>query len=55
MSRNALLFHPRAQGYALIEYETYKEAKEAKINLNGASLLGQQLKVDWGFTKNPLR
>jgi RNA-binding protein 8A len=44
-----------AQGYALVEYENFKEASAAKLALDGTELLGATIKVDWAFMKRPRR
>jgi|SanBayMetagenome_1026888.scaffolds.fasta_scaffold178386_1 RNA-binding protein 8A len=41
------------KGYAFIEYESAKEAKKAIERMNGKMLLGQEIKVDWAFKKQP--
>ncbi|KAL5060908.1 hypothetical protein RYX36_032512 [Vicia faba] len=42
------------KGYALIEYEGAKEARNAIENLNGSQLFTQTIYVDWAFSSVPI-
>ncbi|KAL3316490.1 RNA-binding protein 8A [Cichlidogyrus casuarinus] len=39
------------KGYALVEYENFKEAQNALKEIDGAELNGEQLKVNWAFVQ----
>ena len=39
------------KGYCLIEYESYKEAKQAIERMNGVDFRGETLGVSWAFSK----
>ncbi len=43
------------KGYALIEYATEKEAREAIKNLDGTELLTQNIHVTWAFARGAAR
>ena len=42
------------KGYALVEFEAFKEAEQAKNALDGGDLLGQTIEVGWAFKKGDL-
>lgn len=43
------------KGYALIEYETKKEAQAAIDGMNGTEMLDQTLGVSFAFSKGPIK
>mmetsp|Transcript_8593 Transcript_8593/g.25826 ORF Transcript_8593/g.25826 Transcript_8593/m.25826 type:complete len:160 (+) Transcript_8593:316-795(+) len=42
------------RGYALVEFETYSEAKQAIERMNGADFHGNTLNVSWAFSRGPV-
>eukprot|EP01012_Entosiphon_sulcatum_P036930 TRINITY_DN4718_c0_g1_i1.p1 TRINITY_DN4718_c0_g1~~TRINITY_DN4718_c0_g1_i1.p1 ORF type:complete len:156 (+),score=29.52 TRINITY_DN4718_c0_g1_i1:39-506(+) len=42
------------KGYALIEYRTMKEARDAIEALNGSDFMDKKIQVDWAFLKGAI-
>ena len=43
------------KGYALVEYATQTEAQGAIDTMDGETLMGAAIKVDWAFDRGPSR
>ena len=43
------------KGYALVEYASQKEAQGAIDEMNGATIMGQEVSVSWAFQNGPSR
>lgn len=43
-----------AKGYAMVQYDSFEEAKTAIERMNGQKLLGKPIEVDFAF-KKPMR
>ena len=43
------------KGYALVEYESQKDAQGAIDNMDGAMLMGAKVQVNWAFSRGPMR
>jgi RNA-binding protein 8A len=41
------------KGFALLEYQSYDESKQAIDNLNGIKILGSTISCDYAFVKKP--
>ena len=42
------------KGYALLEYSTMQEAKQAIQTYNNKKMFGSTVRVDWAFKKHPM-
>lgn len=43
------------KGYALVEFNSQKDAQGAIDSMNGEKIMGQEIAVDWAFTSGPSR
>lgn len=43
------------KGYALIEFNSQKEAQGAIDTMDGEAIMGKKVHVDWAFTEGPSR
>lgn len=47
--------HHQKKGYALVEFESRKEAQDAIKGMDGQELLTQVVQVTWAFGSGPCR
>merc|ERR1712118_293923 len=42
------------KGYALVEYDSRKNAERALNEIDGKTFLGKEVRVDWAFAEGPI-